>query len=129
MASHKASHKKSMRAENESLDPIALSNNFGDEEDTMVIDSPAQNLKRLLEENAKKKVVHGNRTRESTKTSPRQFTPAEETTSVHLTKFRFWLGFEAMERIAKEQGIAELFTMRPSPIELQEASPPKRLKS
>ena len=36
--------------------------------------------------------------------------PAEEADSAHLTKFQFWLGFEAMERIAKEQGIAELFT-------------------
>ena len=35
---------------------------------------------------------------------------AEETASAHLTKFHFWLGFEAMERIAKEQGNAELFT-------------------
>ena len=36
--------------------------------------------------------------------------PAQGPDSAHLTKFHFWLGFEAMERIAKEEGIAELFT-------------------
>ena len=113
MASQKTSHKKNMRAEKGNLDPIALSNIFGDDEDTMEIDSPAQSLKRLLEEKTKNKskgVAQGKRTRESTKASLSQMDPAEETDSAHLTKFHFWLGFEAMERIAKEQGIAELFT-------------------
>ena len=56
MASQKTSHKKNMRAEKGNLDPIALSNIFGDDEDTMEIDSPAQSLKRLLEEKTKTRV-------------------------------------------------------------------------
>ena len=35
---------------------------------------------------------------------------AEETASAHQVKFKFWLGFEVMERIAKEQGLKEFFT-------------------
>ena len=114
MASQRASsQRKNLGVEGGSLTPVSLSKMFGEDEDTMVIDSPAQSLKRLLEEKSKnqnKLSTHGKRTREVTKASPSQMDPAEETISAHLTKFKFWLGFEAMKRIAKEQGIAELFT-------------------
>jgi hypothetical protein len=113
MASQKSSHRKSIGAENSSLAPTALARLFGEDEDIMEIDSPAQSLKRLLEEKTKnrsKSVAHGKRNREITKGTPNQKAPAEESSSVHLTKFKFWLGFETMEKIAKEQGIEELFT-------------------
>ena len=92
---------------------MALARIFGEEEEIMQIDTPAYSLKRLLEEKIKNKSkgrAQGKWTRESTKTLPSQMDPAEETAPAHLTKFKFWLGFEAMERITKEQGIAELFT-------------------
>jgi hypothetical protein len=112
MASQKASQRKSLGAENSSPAPTALARLFGKDEDIMEIDSPAQSLKRLLEEKAKKEgksAAHGKRNREITKGTPSQKAPAEDS-SVHLTKFKFWLGFETMEKIAKEQGIEELFT-------------------
>ena len=93
--------------------PITLSKKSGEDEDIMEIDSPTQNLKRLLEEKTKnqsKGAAHGKRTREFTKASPSQTTPAEESAYVHLIKFKFWLDFEAIEKIAKEQGLEELFT-------------------
>ena len=42
--------------------------------------------------------------------SPSQKSTAEETASKHQVKFKFWLGFEVMEKIAKEQGLEELFS-------------------
>ena len=35
--------------------------------------------------------------------SPSQKNTAEETASAHQVKFKFWLGFEVMEKISKEQ--------------------------
>jgi hypothetical protein len=105
MSSQRASQRKGNGAENSSLAPTALARLFEEEEDIMEIDSPAQSLKRLLEEKARKEgknTAHGKRTREITKGTPSQKAPAEESTTVHLTKFKFWLGFETIEKIAKE---------------------------
>ena len=113
MASSKTSNRKSMGAEIGNLASLALSRLFGEDEEIMEIDSPTLSLKRLLEEKTKNKSkggAHGKRTRESAKASSSQMDPAEGSDSAHLTKFHFWLGFEAIERIAKEKGIAELFT-------------------
>ena len=92
MASQRASHRKNNVVKNGSLAPVSLAKKFGDEEDIMEIDSPAQSLKRLLEEKAKnqsKGATQGKRTREVAKASPSQKDPAEETASAHLTKFKF----------------------------------------
>jgi hypothetical protein len=92
MASQKASQRKSIGAENSSLAPTSLARLFGEDEDIMEINSPAQSLKRLLEEKARKEgksTAHGKRTREITKGTPNQKAPAEESTSIHLTKFKF----------------------------------------
>ena len=92
MASQRASQKKSLGAEGGSLAQVTLSKNFGEDKEIMEIDSPSQNLKRLLEERAKNKGkggAQGKRTREFTKASPSQMTPAEKTDSAHLTKFQF----------------------------------------
>ena len=113
MASSKAPNRKSMGVDIGKVALLALSRLFGEDEEIMEIDSPTLSLKRLLEEKAKNKSkggAHGKRTKESAKASPSQMDPAEGPDSAHLTKFHFWLGFEAMERIAKEEGIAELFT-------------------
>jgi hypothetical protein len=113
MASQRASQRKSLGAENSSLAPSSLARLFGEDEDVIEVDSPAQSLKRLLEEKTKnhsKNATHGKRIREITKGTSSQTPPAEETASVHLTKFKFWLGFETMDKIAKKQGIEELFT-------------------
>jgi hypothetical protein len=78
MASQKNSHRKSNGAENGSLAPSALARLFGEDEDIMEIDSPAQSLKRLLEEKAKnegKSTAQGKRTREVTKGTPSQKAP------------------------------------------------------
>jgi hypothetical protein len=72
----------------------------------MEIDSLAHSLKRLLEEKAKnqnKGAVHGKRSREPIKAIEVEFV------FTHQVKFRFWLGFEVMEKFAKEQGVEELF--------------------
>ena len=78
----------------------------------MKIDFLAQSLKKLLSEKAEtqtKMVTHGIRTRDLAK-SPRIATPAMESSSMHQVKFKFWLAFEAMGKIAKEQGLEEFFT-------------------
>ena len=65
-----APHRKSTGAEGGNLAPVNLSKKFREEEDVMEIDSPAQSLKRLLEERAKnqnKGAPHGKRTREPAK--------------------------------------------------------------
>jgi hypothetical protein len=64
MASQKTPHRKSNEAENGSLVPIALARIFGEDEDIMEIDSPAQSLKKLLEEKAKNQ-TKGVNTREA----------------------------------------------------------------
>jgi hypothetical protein len=72
----------------------------------MEIDSPAQSLKRLLEEKAKnqnKWAAQGKRIREPIKGT------VMESVRTHPMKFRFWLGFEVMEKLAKELGVEELF--------------------
>ena len=53
MASQRVPRRKSTGAEGESLAPVALSKNFGEEEDIMEIDSPTQSLKKLLEKKQK----------------------------------------------------------------------------
>jgi hypothetical protein len=106
MTSQKASHRKSNGVEGGSLAPITLATFFGEDEDIMEIDFPAQSLKRLLEEkekNQNKGAAHGKRIREPTKAI------TEESTSIHQVKFKFWLGFEVMKKLAKEQGLEELF--------------------
>ena len=114
MASSKGPNRKNIKeAEIGNLAPLALSRLFREDEEIMEIDSPTLSLKRPLEEKTKNKSkggAHGKRTREFAKASPSQMDPAEGPDSTHLTKFHFWLGFEAMERIVKEEGIAELFT-------------------
>ena len=118
MILQKTSQRKSNGTEGGSLASITLSRISGHEEDVIEIDSPAQSLKRFLEEKAKnhtKSVAYGKRTRDlvtssQQKQSPSETIPAAETAPIHLIKFKFWLGFEAMERIAKEQGLEELFT-------------------
>ena len=88
MASQRASQRKNLGAEGGSIAPISLSKIFEEDDEIMEIDSLAQTLKRHLEETNKNKGgVQGKRTRESTKASPRQMDPAEETDSAHLTKF------------------------------------------
>ena len=72
----------------------------------MEIDSPSQSLKRLLEDKAKnqnKGAAQGKRTREPIKGT------VMESVRTHPMKFRFWLGFEVMEKLAKELGVEELF--------------------
>ena len=41
---------------------------------------------------------------------PSKKAPAEEFASMHQVKFKFWLGFEAIEKLTKEQGLEEFFT-------------------
>jgi hypothetical protein len=105
MSSQRATRKNN-GAEGSNLAPITLAQFFGEEEDTMEIDSPSQSLKRLLEEKAKnqnKEVAQGKRTREPIKGT------VMESVRTHPMKFRFWLGFEVMEKLAKELGVEELF--------------------
>jgi hypothetical protein len=105
MSSQRAS-RKSNGVEGSSLAPITLAKFFGEEEDTMEIDSPTQSLKRLLEEKAKnqnKGAAQGKRTREPIKGT------VMESVLTHPMKFRFWLGFEVMEKLAKELGVEEFF--------------------
>jgi hypothetical protein len=105
MSSQRAS-RKSNGAEGSSLAPITLSKKFGKEEDIMEIDSSAQSLKRLLEEKAKnqnKGIAQGKRTREPIKST------VMKSVLTHPMKFRFWLGFEVMKKLAKELGVEELF--------------------
>ena len=72
----------------------------------MEIESPAQSLKKNLEEKSKTKgVAHGKRAKDLTMTSPRKTALAEGSASMHQAKSKFWLGFEAMEKLAKEQGL------------------------
>jgi hypothetical protein len=106
MTSQKTSQRKSNGVEGSNLAPITLAQFFGEEEDTMEIDSPSQSLKRLLEEKAKnqnKGAAQGKRTREPIKGT------VMESVRTHPMKFRFWLGFEVMEKLAKELGVEEFF--------------------
>ena len=126
MTSQKASQRKNNGAEGSNLAPITLAQFFGEEEDTMEIDSSAQSLKKLLEEKAKnqnKGAAQGKRTREPIKGT------VMESVRTHPMKFRFWLGFEVMEKLAKELGVEELSTMNPLPTASQEASPARKPKS
>ena len=61
--------------------------------------------------------------------SPSQKSTAEETASAHQVKFKFWLGFEVMEKIAKEQRLEEILPTNQLPIESHEASPARKPKS
>ena len=94
---------------------------FGDD-DNMEVDSPSQNLMRLLAENAKEnqvaKEIGTKRTRE--KTTPNKFlhqTPQRHPQASHVNsifpewRFRknFWYGFTNMEKLAMEEGLEELF--------------------
>ena len=130
MALQIASNKKNIGAENGNLAPLALARTFGEEEDIMEIESPAQSLKKLLEEKSKTKgVAHGKRDRDHPMWHEvtQSKNTCEETASVHQVKFKFWLGFEIMEKIAKEQGFEELKNQLL--IESQEASPAKKSRS
>jgi hypothetical protein len=105
MSSQRAPRKDN-GAEGSSLAPIILAKLFGEEEDIMEIDSPAQSFKKLLEEKAKnpnKGTAQGKRTREPIKGI------VMESVLTHPMKFRIWLGFEVMEKLAKELGVEELF--------------------
>ena len=55
MATQRASHRKNNVDENDSLAPIDLARVFGEEEDIMEIESPAQSPKKNLEEKTKPK--------------------------------------------------------------------------
>ena len=56
MSSQRASQRKSLGVEDGSLAHVTLSQIFGEDEEIMEIDSPSQNLKRLLEEKNKKQM-------------------------------------------------------------------------
>ena len=90
MTQQKTSYRKGSGVEGRGPAPIILSNLFGEDEDVMEIDSPAsKETFRGKNKNQSKGPVHGKRTREFTKGTPSQTAPAEESTSVHLTKFKF----------------------------------------
>ena len=112
MSTPKSSHRGNNMVENGGLVLLALSKVFRDEEDIMEIESPAQSLKKLLAEKGKNQTktgTHGKRSRNIAK-FPREGVPTTESSSMYQVKFKFWLGFEAMEKLAKEQGLKELFT-------------------
>ena len=94
---------------------------FGDD-DNMEVDTPSQNLMRLLAEKAKEnqaaKEIGTKRTRE--KTTPNKSlhqTPQRRPQASHVNsivperRFRqkFWYGFTNMEKLAMEEGLEELF--------------------
>lgn len=89
---------------------MALAKVFGEDEDIMEIDSPAQSLKRLLVEKAKtqtKGAANGKRTRDLTVTPTRTPVQVIEPSSTHQLKL--WLGFEVMDKLATDQRLDELF--------------------
>ena len=94
MGSQRASHRKGLGAEGGGLAPIILASVFGENEDVMEIESPAQSLKKLLEEKAKTQPRgpgYPKRAREITQSSPNA-----ESASLHRAKIKFWLGFETI---------------------------------
>ena len=112
MTSPNTSHRGTNIVEDGGLAPLALSKIFGDVEDIMEIDSPAQSLKKLLAEKAKnqtKMAAHGKKTKDLIK-YPRKVTRAMESSSMHQVKFKFWLEYEAIKKFAKEQGLEEFLT-------------------
>ena len=87
MASQKIPRRKSTGAEGESLAPVALAKIFGEDEDTMEIESSAQSLKKLLEEKTKTQPRgpgYPKRAREITLSSPNA-----ESASLHQAKIKF----------------------------------------
>ena len=96
-----------------------MANIFGLDDDIMEVDSPTQSLKILLADKAKNQAkgsANGKRIRDRAQTAPSptaqpKYPPAVHTTeSTSKQKPKFWLGFDAMEKLAAEQGLDELFT-------------------
>ena len=100
---------------------MALLKAFEVDEDVMEVDSHSQSLKKLLVDKAKnqpKGATSGKRTRDRVGTSPSS-TPQQRQSPriaaqgpelISKQKLKLWLGFEAMEKLAAEQGLDELFT-------------------
>ena len=98
---------------------------FRANEDVMEVDSPTQNLLKLLAEKARKDQAKGKRLREaSTTASPNKSPPsrskecatptskqgAHSSAADSVPPPKLWFGFDVMEKIAINQGLEELFT-------------------
>ena len=99
---------------------MAMAKIFGADDDVMEVDSPTQSLKRLLAEKAKNQTkgsASGKRNRDRAVTAPPLSSQLKQSpqAAIHSTepttnpKLKFWLGFDALERLAAEEGLDELF--------------------